>query len=43
MDSTKANQLLKNNWKTIAENATSREIGKVRLGQGYFSSDVKRR
>jgi len=42
INSTKGNQLLLSNWKTIAENVTSQKISRVRLGQGYFSSDVKR-
>jgi len=43
IDSTKTNQILINNWETVSANATSQELGRIRLGQGYFSSAVTRR
>ena len=43
IDSTKANQLIKGNWKTISENATHEELSRIRLGQGYLSSNVNRK
>ena len=43
IDSTKANEVIKGNWKTISENATHQELSRIRLGEGYLSSNVTRK
>jgi hypothetical protein len=43
IDSTKTNEIIKENWGTLAENCTKQELNRIRLGQGYISSTVQRR
>ena len=43
INSSKANQVLKNNWNTLSENATSQELKRIRLGQGYLFSNITRK
>jgi len=43
INSTKANQILKANWSTLAENATKDELTKIRLGEAYFYGGVSRK
>jgi hypothetical protein len=43
INSTKANQILTNNWETIAKNATKAELGRIRLGESFFIGSICRK